>query len=127
MCLKTLTAKATCDALLKIFARLGVLETVCSNQGTNFTAKVTQKLLSKLGPCPRFSTLDRPQSNGLDNCWNGTFKSMLFRIVREHGREWDKFVPFLLWAYREVPKVTTGKSPFELMYERVPVGPLSIL
>lgn len=52
---------------------------------------------------------------------------MLFRIVREHGREWDKFALFLLWAYREVPKVTTGKSPFELMYERVPVGPLSIL
>ncbi|XP_042148780.1 uncharacterized protein LOC121837265 [Ixodes scapularis] len=127
VCLRTLIAKATCDALLEIFARLGVPEVVCSDQGTNFTAKVTQQLLSKLGACPRFSTPVHPQSNGLVERWNGTFKSMLFHIVREHGREWDKFVPFLLWAYREVPNVTTGKSPFELMYGRVPVGPLSIL
>ncbi|XP_042144967.1 uncharacterized protein LOC121835094 [Ixodes scapularis] len=127
VCLRTLTAKATCDALLEIFARLGVPEVVCSDQGTNFTAKVTQQLLSKLGACPRFSTPDHPQSNGLVERWNGTFKSMLFHIVREHGREWDKFVPFLLWAYREVPNVTTGKLPFELMYGRVLVGPLSIL
>lgn len=52
---------------------------------------------------------------------------MLHHVVHEKGREWDKHVPFLLWAYREVPNETTGRSPFELMYGREPVGPLSIL
>lgn len=127
VCLKALTAKATCDALLQIFARLGVPETVCCDQGTNFTSKLTQELLKNLGACPRFSTPDHPQSNVLVERWNGTFKSMLVHIVQEHGRDWDKLVPFLLWAYREVPNETTGRSPFELIYGRIPAAPLSIL
>lgn len=127
VCLRSLTAKATCDALLQIFSRHGVPETICSDQGTNFTSRLTQETLQRLGATPRFSTPDHPQSNGLVERWNATFKRMLFHIVSEHGREWDRMIPFLLWAYREVPHATTGRSPFELMYGPVPHGPLSIL
>ncbi|XP_064482824.1 uncharacterized protein LOC135395659 [Ornithodoros turicata] len=127
VCLRTLTAKAVCCALLEIFARLGVPEIICCDNGTNFTAKLTREFLERMGSTPRFSTPDHPQSNGLVERWNGTFKSMLFHVVEEYGRDWDKHVPFLLWAYREVPNVTTGESPFEMMYGRSPNGPLSIL
>lgn len=37
------------------------------------------------------------------------------------------FVPFLLWAYREVPHDTTGVSPVRMLYGRDLVGPLAIL
>lgn len=127
VCLRSLTAKAACGALLQIFSQHGVPETICSDQGTNFTSKLTQEMLQRLGATPRFSTPDHPQSNGLVERWNGTFKRMLSHIVSEHGREWDRMIPFLLWAYREVPHATTGRSPFELMYGRVPNRPLSIL
>lgn len=127
VCLRTLTSKAVCDALLEIFSRLGVPETICCDNGTNFTANLTKEFLERMGTTPRFSTPDHPQSNGLVERWNGTFKSMLFHVIEEHGRNWDKHVPFLLWAYREVPNVTTGESPFEMMYGRTPSGPLSIL
>ncbi|XP_042149179.1 uncharacterized protein LOC121837594 [Ixodes scapularis] len=127
ICLRSLTAKATCDALLEIFSRMGVPETVCSDQGTNFTAKLTQELMARLGATPRFSTPDHPQSNGLVERWNGTFKAMLSHVVQEHGRDWDRYIPYLLWAYREVPNATTGETPFEMMYGRVPIGPLAIL
>ena len=36
-------------------------------------------------------------------------------------------MPFLLFAYREVPHVSTGFSPFELLYARSVRGPPSIL
>lgn len=127
VCLRSLTAKATCDALLTVFARTGVPEVVSSDCGTNFTAQLTTEFLARLGCSPRFSTPDHPESNGAVERWNRVFKNMLFHVVGEHAGEWDKFVPFLLWAYREVPHDTTGVSPFRLLYGRDPVGPLAIL
>ncbi|GFW10584.1 retrovirus-related Pol polyprotein from transposon 17.6 [Trichonephila clavipes] len=52
---------------------------------------------------------------------------MLHHLIREEGRSWHRHIPFLLWAYREVPNATTGTPPFLLMYGRDPKGPLSIL
>lgn len=126
VCLTSLTAKATCDALLEVFSRTRIPEVICSDCGTNFTAAVTDEFLTHLGCSPRFSTPDHPENNGAVERWNRVFKNM-FHVIREQGRQWDKFVPFLLWAYREVPHDTTGVSPFRMMYRREPVGPLAIL
>lgn len=49
-----------------------------------------------------------------------------FPHLCEHAGEWNKFIPFLLWAYCEVPHDTTGMSPF-LLYGSDPVGLLAIL
>ncbi|XP_064483024.1 uncharacterized protein LOC135395866 [Ornithodoros turicata] len=125
--LRSLTAKATCQALVEVFARYGTPELICCDQGTNFTSKLTQELTAKMGVKMRFSTPDHPQSNGLVERWNGTFKAMLKHVIETKGREWDKYVPCLIWAYREVPNEITGTSPFELMFGRMPNGPLSIL
>jgi hypothetical protein len=54
-------------------------------------------------------------------------KSMLHHAIRSQGRGWDKQLPFLLWAYREVPNATTGVPPFLLVHGRPTVGPLAIL
>ena len=43
------------------------------------------------------------------------------------GKDWDKLLPFVLFAYREVPQASTGFSPFELVYGRQVRGPLDIL
>lgn len=127
VCLKSLSAKATCDALLTVFTRTGVPEVVCSDCGTNFTAALTSEFLARLGCTPRFSTPDHPESNGSVERWNRVFKNMLFHVIERDARDWDRFVPFLLWAYREVPHDTTGVSPFRMLYGRDPVGPLAIL
>ena len=36
-------------------------------------------------------------------------------------------MPFVLFAYREVPCQSTGYSPFELLYGRVVRGPLTLV
>lgn len=125
--LRSLTAQATCQALLEVFARFGTPELICCDKGTNFTAALTKELAERLGIRMRFSTPEHPQSNGIVERWNGTFKAMLRHVVIDRGREWDRVVPCLLWAYREVPHEITGASPFEMMYGRVPQGPLMIL
>eukprot|EP00731_Ephydatia_muelleri_P034653 Em0070g9a len=64
--------------------------------------------------------------DGLVERFNGTLKSMLRKTALE-GKDWDKLLPYLLFAYREVPQATTGFSPFELMYGRHVRGPLDKL
>lgn len=90
VCLRSLTAQATCDALVGVLARFGTPQLICSDQGTNFVAKLTRLLTERLGVEMRFSTPDHPQSNGLVERWNGTFKAMLRHVIQDHGGQWDK-------------------------------------
>ena len=52
---------------------------------------------------------------------------MLKKTASEEGKDWDRLIPFLLFAYREVPQESTGFSPFEMLYGRDVRGPLDIL
>ncbi|GFS99537.1 hypothetical protein TNCV_4534991 [Trichonephila clavipes] len=52
---------------------------------------------------------------------------MIHHVIREDPRSWDRQLPFLLFAYREVPNTTTGVSPFRLLYGGEARGPLAIL
>ncbi|KAM7281116.1 uncharacterized protein ISCGN_005847 [Ixodes scapularis] len=45
VCLRSLTAKATCEVLLEVFNSTGEPQTVCCDEGTNFTTKLTQQML----------------------------------------------------------------------------------
>ncbi|XP_055936891.1 uncharacterized protein LOC129966488 [Argiope bruennichi] len=125
--LTSLNAKATCEALLSIFSRTGIPNVIASDNGTNFTAELTKEFEKRIGSSPRFSTPGYPQSNGLVERFNRTLKNMLHNVVREEGRGWHLQIPYVLWAYREIPHSTTGVSPFQLLYGRPPQGPLSIL
>ena len=52
---------------------------------------------------------------------------MLTCFVQDETMEWDTLLPYLLFAYREVPQDSTGFSPFELLYGRHIRGPLSVI
>lgn len=60
-------------------------------------------------------------------CFNQMLKRMLLKFVSDMGRDWDKWLPFLMFAYREVPQASTGFSPFELLYGWQVQGPLDLL
>ena len=67
-----------------------------------------------------------PQMDGLDERFNQTLKAMLRKTVNQVGKDWDRLVPNLLFAYREVPQASTGFSPFELLYGQKVRGPLDV-
>lgn len=70
------------------------------------------------------STPYHPQTDGLTEQFNQTLKQT---FVRNTGRDWDQWLPHLLFAYREVTQASTGISPFELLYGHDVRGPLSLL
>ncbi|GFU80529.1 pro-Pol polyprotein [Trichonephila clavipes] len=119
---KEISAKTTCNVLLKIFTQTGFPKMICSDQGTNFTSKLSEMFLSVMGFHHVFLL------QGILKVWvpwkggNRTLKDMLSKNVQEHGSDWDLHLP-LLFAYREIPHSTTGMSPFQLVYGRLPSGP----
>ena len=62
--LKSLTARAVCDALIELFTNVGVPSKVISDNGTNFSSQLTQELLRRLGCSPVFATPGHPQASG---------------------------------------------------------------
>jgi len=125
--LKSLTVKAVCDALLDLFVNVGVPKVIVSDCGTNFTSQLTQEMVRKLGCAPRFNTPGHPEASGMVERFNQTCKKMLHHVMQQHGRQWHKFVPLMLWALRDFANATTGTTPYMLVYGRNPRGPLTIL
>ena len=80
-----------------------------------------------LGISPRFATPGHPESMGAVERWNRTLKDMLNKNIQEHGSNLDLHLPYLLFAYKEVPHSTTGISSYQLVYGRLPPGPLLLL
>ena len=52
---------------------------------------------------------------------------MLRKVAGEDVKKWDRWLPFLLFVYREVPQASTWFSPFELLYGRAVRRPLDIV
>ena len=126
--LKGLTARETVDALLVMFTRVGVPNIIIADNGTNFVSGLNKELYKQLGIEMRNSTQGHPEGNSPIERFNQTLKGMLKQIVNlSKPREWDKSLPFLLWAYREIPNDTTGISPNKMMFGHPLRGPLSVL
>ena len=125
--LKDATAPAVADALVEMFSRYGIPAQMLSDQGSNFMAQLMTELLPRLGIKKLETSCYHPQANGLVERFHSTLKSMLRKFVKEEPKDWDRYLPYMLFAYREVPEASTGFSPFELLYGRAVRGPLAVL
>ena len=123
----TIDAPRIAEELVKVFARVGVPGEILTDQGSNFTSQMLTEIYRLLGVQPIQTSPYYPQTDGLVERFNQTLKRMLKKAAMDNVKDWDKFVPYLLFAYREVPQASTGFSPFELVYGRQVRGPLDIL
>ena len=127
--LRSLTARSVCDALLNMFAVTGVASDVVisSDNGSNFTAALTQEVMRRLGISPVFSTPAHPNACGLVERAVGTMKGLISKLAFDFPRSWHKYLCFVLWAMRETPNETTNCPPYLLVFGKLPKGPLAIL
>ena len=66
-------------------------------------------------------------NNGMCEKQNGLIKKILKRMCAEKPNQWDRYLPAVLFALREIPNSSLGFSPFELLYGRQVRGPMSII
>ena len=125
--LHSIDAEHIAEELIKLFSRVGVPKEILTDQGSNFTSQLLAELYRLLGVKGIRTSPYHPQTDGLVERFNQTLKGMLRKTVQDEGKDWDKMIPYLLFAYREVPQSSTGFSPFELLYGRDVRGPLDIL
>ncbi|GFR63511.1 Pol polyprotein [Elysia marginata] len=125
--LRKIDTKTVEEALVDIYSRLGVLDEMLSDQGTQFMSDCMKEVCRLLGIKQKATSPYHPMCNGLVQRFNATLKTCLRRLCSEQPRQWHRYINPLLFAYREVPQESTHLAPFELLYGRTVRGPTHIL
>ena len=110
-----------------MFSRVGIPDEMLTDCGSQVTAEVMKEVSRLLSLQQLTTTPYHPMCNGLVERFHSKMKQMLRRMCAERPKDWDKYLPALLFAIREVPQESLGFSPFELLYGRSVRGPMAIL
>ena len=116
--LRCIDAETVAEELMKMFSRVGIPREILTDQGSNFQSQLLKELYRLLHVEPLRTSPYHPQTDGLVERFNQTLKRMLKKTAAEDGKDWDRLIPYLLFAFREVPQESMGFSPFELLYGR---------
>ena len=100
------------------------VEEVVTDNGTEFMADFAD-LCKDLGLTHIKTAVYHPQANGVVERFNGTLKTALSSLVKDHPNSWPYLIPRVLRAFRSTPHSTTGVPPgYYLM--GVEMGPVSL-
>ena len=125
--LKKHTAADVARGLITDFSRFGFPQKILSAQGSDFMSELMQVFLSESSVYHNRTGPYHPQSNGACERFNGTLKTMIWSLLDRFPGSWDTALPWVVFAYREVPVETLGCSQFELMFGRIVPGPLQLV
>ena len=111
------------DTITKAFIRHYLPRHMCpwfilSDNGTEFKNQIFDRVTRDLGIERIFSASYHPQSNGKLETFHKFLKPTLKKMCAEDQDNWDNYVEQVLGTYRGVPNLTTGESPFFLVYRR---------
>ena len=110
-----------------MFSRVGIPSEMLIEHESRVTIEVMNKV-SRLLSLKQLTTIpNRPHSKGPVEKFHAILKQMLLTMCAERPNGWDKYLPALLFAVREIPQESLGFSPFELFYGRNVRGPMQIL
>ena len=111
------------DTITKAFIRHYLPRHLCpqfilSNNGMEFKNQTFDRVTKDLGIERIFSAPYHPQSNGKLETFHKFLNPTLKKMCAEDQDNWDDYVEQVLGTYRGVPNLTTGESPFFLVYGR---------
>lgn len=110
--LQSTTSKDIANAMMHTFARTGLPREVLTDRGANFCSDLMEQLYKRLGIRHIRISAYHPETNGLVEHFNATLKRGLKKYVHTMGRDWNETLPYILFAYRELPHSSTGHTPF---------------
>lgn len=125
--LRTHTALEVAKALISVFTMFGFPDEILSDCGSEFMSEIIQLFLHECQVCQLKTSPFHPQANGCLERFHRTLKDMLKAIGEEFPGSWDEILPWILFAYREVPVQGLGFSAFDLTFGRDVKGPLQLI
>ena len=103
-----------------IICRHGHPDRFISDQGPSFTSKETAEAMEKWKVKHVFATAEHPQTSGLVEKCNGTLTSVLAAYVNVQHNDWNEHLSSAVYAINTAQQCTTERTPFELVYGRLP-------
>jgi len=126
--LKNVRAKTIAEVFVNQFvSRYGVPLELHTDQGRSFESKLFHKVTELLGIKKTRTTALHPQSDGQVERQHQTISNYLAKYISENQKNWDRWVPMFLLAYRTSKHETTGMTPAELCFVRDLRLPLDLL
>lgn len=102
----------------------GIPHTLISDNGLQFDSKAFRSYCSELGITNRYSTPTYPQGNGQVEAINKVIVNGLKKRLDDAKGKWVEELPYVLWAYRTTPRISTGETPFSMTYGVEAIIPL---
>lgn len=94
----------------------GVPEALLLDRGTNLLSHLMMDVCSSLGIKKLNTTAYHPQCDGMVERFNRTLKTILRKHAGTYGRQWDRYLPGVLWAYWNTPHEATREKPSFLLF-----------
>ena len=104
----------------EIVSRHGVPTEIFSDRGKAFLSSLMKETVKILGIHQTNTTAYHPQTDGLVERFNRTLITMLAKTAKKGGCDWDKHLPYVLFAYHASEQQSTRESLFFLLYGRDP-------
>nr|XP_015840034.1 PREDICTED: retrovirus-related Pol polyprotein from transposon 17.6 [Tribolium castaneum] len=121
--LRKATAKIAAKRLIEVFSGYIKPKCVLSDHGTQFISNTWQNSLRAADIQPTLSSIRHPESNPSERVMRELGR--IFRAYcRENHASWVNHLSNIEDCLNYVPHISTGFSPYEILYGRTPPNPL---
>ena len=126
--LKNIRAGTVAEVFVnQVVSRHGIPLEIHTDQGKNFESKLFAEVTEMLGIKKTRTTPLHPQSDGQVERQHQTITNYLAKYISSDQKDWDRWVPMFLLAYRSSRHEVTGLTPAEIYYGRDLRLPLNLL
>ena len=117
--LRDKTAATVAEALVvKVFLIHGPPRRLLTDNGSEFRNELLDEVCGYLKTKKFYTSPYHPQTDGVVERLNQTILKMLKVYVREDQQDWDKLLPYVLFAHNMTKTDATGVSPYKALCGR---------
>ena len=118
------TAEAAANILMDIVRRFGRPREVTTDRGRAFMSTLFMKVCERMMITFKPVGVGQPQADGMVERVNRTLIHVATTMCKGNGRKWAQYIGEIEYALNTRVSSVTGHSPYELVYGRLPPGPV---
>lgn len=108
----------------QVFMRFGFPLELVSDRGVHFLNLLFESLIRFYDVKHRKTTPYNPRANGLTERANGLVCKVLTKVVEAYKLQWDMKLFSAVHAYNTTVKITTGRSPYYMVFGQDAIHPV---
>ena len=116
--IKSKSMNEICEGFFGFISLFGPPKELLSDQGKEFLNRMMENMVKVVGIEHRITSAYHPRTNGLTERFNQTLVASLMKHAEQNPANWNKWLPFILLAYRTRVQKSTKFTPLELMFGR---------